>query len=163
MIEMHIAGIGLDARSGQPIILLDDEAKQRVLPIWISVAEFIVLARTLENNKPDRPMTHDLMLNIIEQAGYFVEQVEMTEVEAETYQTKIKLAEKAAPSSSEKYIEARPSDAIAIAIKSGAPIYVDSQIVTGAVITTNQDEAQETQQFHDFVKELKASDFNAYL
>lgn len=162
MIQMYIAGVGIDAYTGRPIILLDDSTKRRILPIWISVAEFIALARTLDNTRPERPMTHDLLLNAIDELGYTVQQIEVDELMPETYFATVRLLEKNGDGVT-RVVDARPCDAITIALKAGVPIYVSSQVMAnGTVPADAQKEVAETHEFQDFLKDLKASDFNIY-
>jgi uncharacterized protein len=85
MIEMYVAGIALDARNNHPIVVLNDSTKRRALPIWIGLAEANAITRALDNQKPERPMTHDLLLNLITSLGYKVKQIEINELSANTY------------------------------------------------------------------------------
>ncbi len=80
MIEMFVGGIALDARNGHPIVVLNDGTKRRALPIWIGAPEATAISRALDNFKPERPMTHDLLLNVITQLGFKVKQVEINEL-----------------------------------------------------------------------------------
>lgn len=166
MIEMFVAGIALDARSGQPIVVLNDQTKRRALPIWIGMAEASAISRALDNYKPERPMTHDLLLNVITSLGYKVKQVEINELSSNTYFATIQLQlnEPATPGAESietiKPIDSRPSDAIALALRAKAPIFVSAQVVADGTIPADfeKDEA-EAQEFKKFIEGLKASDF----
>ncbi len=164
MIEMFVAGIALDARNGHPIVILNDSARRRALPIWIGTAEASAIGRALEELKTERPLTHDLLLNIIANFGFAIESVEINEIAAETYLSTITLTPLRAAMCCEasKRIDARPSDAIALALKSRAPIYVSTQVVAEGTIAADftQDEA-EAAEFKRFLEGLKASDFAA--
>ncbi len=166
MVEMFVAGIALDARSGQPIVVLNDQTKRRALPIWIGMAEASAISRALDNYKPERPMTHDLLLNVITSLGYKVKQVEINELSSNTYFATIQLQlnEPGTPPSTAietlKPIDSRPSDAIALALRAKAPIFVSAQVVADGTIPADfeKDEA-EAQEFKKFIEGLKASDF----
>jgi bifunctional DNase/RNase len=164
MIEMYVAGIALDARNNHPIVVLNDSTKRRALPIWIGLAEANAITRALDNQKPERPMTHDLLLNLITALGYKVKQIEINELSSNTYFATIQLLvndplnrlEQTTP------IDARPSDAIALALRAKAPIFVAAQVVADGTIPADfeKDEA-EAEEFKKFIDGLKASDFKA--
>ncbi|HEY9784229.1 MAG TPA: bifunctional nuclease family protein [Candidatus Obscuribacterales bacterium] len=162
MIEMYVAGIALDARSGQPIVVLNDSTKRRALPIWIGMAEASAISRALDNFKPERPMTHDLLLNVIQSLGYKVKAVEINELASNTYFATIQLQLNDPTNQIEtiKPIDSRPSDAIALALRAKAPIFVSAQVVADGTVPADfeKDEA-EAEEFKKFVDGLKASDF----
>ena len=85
MIEMKVMGIAIDTASGSPIIVLNDIENRKALPIWIGSAEASAIIRKIENIKVLRPMTHDLIIDIIEKTGYTVDRIEINDVENETY------------------------------------------------------------------------------
>jgi uncharacterized protein len=162
MIEMLVAGIALDARTGHPIVVLNDPTKRRALPIWIGVAEASAISRALDNFKPERPMTHDLLLNLITSLGYKVKQVEINELAANTYFATILLLidDPEHKLDTTKSIDARPSDAIALALRAKAPIFVSAQVVADGTIPADfEKDEEEAQEFKKFIDNLKASDF----
>lgn len=162
MIEMFVAGIALDARNGHPIVVLNDSTKRRALPIWIGMAEANAITRALDNVKPERPMTHDLLLSVITQLGYKVKQVEINELAANTYFATILLLvdDPDHKLDTTKSIDARPSDAIGLALRAKCAIFVSAQVVADGTIPADfeKDEA-EAQEFKKFIEGLKASDF----
>lgn len=162
MIEMYVAGIALDARNGHPIVVLNDSTKRRALPIWIGMAEANAITRALDNQKPERPMTHDLLLSTIEQLGYKVKKVEINELASNTYFATILLEVNDPEHKVDvvKSIDARPSDAIALALRAKSPIFVSAQVVADGTIPADfeKDEA-EAEEFKKFIEGLKASDF----
>ena len=85
MIEMKVMGIALDTRTGSPIVVLHDKENRKALPIWIGSAEASAIIRKIENLTVARPMTHDLIINIIEKTGYNLDKVEINDVEKDTY------------------------------------------------------------------------------
>lgn len=160
MIEMHVMGIALDTRTGSPIVVLNDEDNRRALPIWIGSAEASAIVRKIEHLSVARPMTHDLFISFVKQTGYTLEKVEIDDVEKDTYFATIILTK------DDEIIEidARPSDAIAIAIRVDAPIYVSANVLaTGAVSTDPAKDEEEAQEFKRFVQDLKPSDFEKLL
>ena len=85
MIEMFVTGIALDVRNNHPLVILNDATKKRALPIWIGHAEAQAIARALEGFKPERPLTHDLMIQIVEKTGYKVHHIEINDLNENTY------------------------------------------------------------------------------
>ena len=158
MIEMKVMGIALDTRTGSPIVVLHDKENRRALPIWIGSAEASSIIRKIENLSVTRPMTHDLIISIIEKVGYKISKVEINDVEKETYFATIFLENEDDGKIIEIY--SRPSDAIAIAIRIDAPIYVTANVLSnGSVSTDSTKDAQEAEEFKNFVQSLKPSDF----
>lgn len=161
MIEMTVAGIAMDARNGHPIVVLNDPLKRRALPIWIGMFEANAITRALDNYKPERPMTHDLLLSTIEQTGYKVKHIEINELASSTYFATIVL-QNGTPDGPTKSIDARPSDAIALALRAKAPIFVAAQVVAeGTIPADNEKDEEEAEEFKKFIDNLKASDFSS--
>jgi len=162
MIEMYVAGIRLDGGNGHPIVVLNDFSRRRALPIWIGMAEANAITRALDNQKPERPMTHDLLLSVITTLGYKVKQVEINELSSNTYFATIflEIPEFTSKLDVLKPIDARPSDAIALALRAKASIFVSAQVVADGTIPADyeMDEA-EAEEFKKFINGLKASDF----
>ncbi len=157
MIEMKVMGIALDTRTGSPIVVLHDKDNRRALPIWIGSAEASSIIRKIENLEVSRPMTHDLIINIVEKTGYKITKVEINDVEKETYFANIFLENN---NGEVLEIDSRPSDAIAVAIRVNAPIYVTSNVLaSGSVSTNSARDEQEAQEFKDFIQSIKPSDF----
>lgn len=155
---MKVMGIALDTRTGSPIVVLHDKENRRALPIWIGSAEASSIIRKIENLSVTRPMTHDLIISIIEKVGYKISKVEINDVEKETYFATIFLESEDDGKIIE--IDSRPSDAIAIAIRIDAPIYVTANVLSnGSVSTDSTKDAQEAEEFKNFVQSLKPSDF----
>ena len=161
MIEMKVMGIAIDTATGTPIIVLNDKDNRKALPIWIGSAEAIAIIRKIENIKVARPMTHDLIINIIEQTGYQIDRVEINDVEKETYFSTIYLRDK---NGKEVEIDARPSDAIAIAIRVDAPIFVSAKVLAdGSVSCDSAKDEEESEEFRNFIQSIKPSDFEKLL
>lgn len=157
MIEMKVMGIALDTRTGSPIVVLHDKENRRALPIWIGSAEASSIIRKIENLSVTRPMTHDLIVSIIEKTGYKLSKVEINDVEKETYYATIFLEDS---EGKEIEIDSRPSDAIAVAIRIDAPIFVTANVLSnGSVSTDSAKDAEEAEEFKNFVQSIKPSDF----
>ncbi len=161
MIEMKVMGIALDTRTGSPIVVLHDKENRRALPIWIGSAEASSIIRKIENLSVARPMTHDLILSIIKKTGYNIAKVEINDVEKETYYATIFLE---GEDKENIEIDSRPSDAIAVAIRVSAPIYVSAKVLSaGSVSTDSAKDAQEAEEFKNFIQDIKPSDFTKLL
>lgn len=161
MIEMKVMGIAIDTASGSPIIVLNDIENRKALPIWIGSAEASAIIRKIENIKVLRPMTHDLIIDIIEKTGYTVDRIEINDVENETYFSTIFLIN---DDGKEITIDSRPSDAVAVAIRVDAPIYVSAKVLAdGSVSCNSEKDEEESQEFKNFVQNIKPSDFEKLL
>jgi len=161
MIEMRVMGIAIDTRTGNPIVVLNDVDNRKALPIWIGSAEASSIIRKIENLKVIRPMTHDLMINFIKAAGYDIEKVEINDVDNETYYSTVYASNR---DGKVLEVDARPSDAIALALRAEAPIYVTENVLAdGSVTCDAQKDEEEAQEFRNFVQNLKPSDFERLL
>jgi len=130
-IEMFVGGLVLDPNTQAPVVVLKDEAGEIHLPIWIGVAEATSIASAIKELNMARPLTHDLMSNIFEELDVRVQRVVITELKDSTYFAELVLSygDKAL------IFDSRPSDAIAIALRSAAPIFVTKQVLDQAQIT----------------------------
>ncbi len=161
MIEMKVMGIALDTRTGSPIVVLHDKENRKALPIWIGSAEASAIIRKIENLTVSRPMTHDLIINIIEKTGYEIDKIEINDVEKDTYYATIFLRGK---DDNIIEIDSRPSDAIAVAIRVDAPIFVTANVISnGSVSTDSAKDEAEAQEFKEFIQSIKPSDFEKML
>ena len=161
MIEMKVMGIALDTRTGSPIVVLHDKENRRALPIWIGSAEASAIIRKIENLSVSRPMTHDLIISIIEKTGYKLEKIEINDVEKDTYYATLYIKD---DKDNIIEIDSRPSDAIAIAIRVDAPIFVTANVISnGSVSTDSAKDEEEAQEFKKFIQDIKPSDFEKLL
>ena len=155
---MHVMGIALDTRTGSPIVVLNDLENRRALPIWIGSAEASAIIRQMENIKSARPMTHDLMHNIITQTGFYLSKVVINDLSSDTYYASLHLIHK---EGTECIIDSRPSDAIALALRAEAPIFATSNVIADGTISTDTErDEEEAEEFRQFVQDIKPSDFN---
>jgi len=123
---MVVGGITLDPTTKMPIVVLKDPDNKLNLPIWIGPLEATAMATELEGIKPQRPMTHDLLRNLLSEFGATVEAVEVTELRDNTYLARIELK---ARDGSPIMLDSRPSDAIAVALRTKSPIYVAKAVL----------------------------------
>ena len=156
MIEMKVAGIALDAVSRNPVILLRDASERRALPIFISNEQARAIIVALENEESVRPMTHDLFANLLDDWELELERVVIHSLKDNTFYAVMTLKQGEVT----KELDSRPSDAISIALRMGAPIWVMEEVVADASIPVDReaDEA-EKEAFRDFVSNLSPSDF----
>jgi uncharacterized protein len=125
MREMVIYGVSFDMVGKQPIVLLKTADGNRFLPIWIGHAEAAAILVKLQNHEPARPMTHDLLNDVLSQLQTEVVSIAVTEMRENTYYARITLKQ----NGSELEIDSRPSDAIALAVRAGAKIYVADEVI----------------------------------
>lgn len=156
MIEMKVAGIALDAVSRNPVILLRDASERRALPIFISNEQARAIIVALENEDSVRPMTHDLFANVLDDWEMSLDRVVIHSLKDNTFYAIMTLKQGEVT----KELDSRPSDAISIALRMGAPIWVMEEVVADASIPVDReaDEA-EKEAFKDFVSNLSPSDF----
>jgi uncharacterized protein len=157
MIEMSVIGLGVDG--SKSVVLLSDEQRNRALPIFIGALEAKAISRAVTGTKSERPTTHELLLNTINALGFAVQYIEIDIRDGQTYFAKVQLI----PLREElpaRELDARPSDAIALALSSSAPIMVSSDVMARAGVafeTVKEDEDEE--KFKAFLSDVKASDF----
>jgi bifunctional DNase/RNase len=155
MIEMKVAGIALDAVSRSPIILLKDASDRRALPIYISQEQAKAIINALEKQTPPRPFTHDLIVNIFDSCEIKVDRITIDSLQDNTFYASIIISD----NGQLKEIDARPSDAIAVAIRTKAPIWVIEEVIADASIPVDRDaDEQERQAFRSFVSNLSPDD-----
>ncbi|HEX8284275.1 MAG TPA: bifunctional nuclease family protein [Pyrinomonadaceae bacterium] len=140
-IEVKIRGLMMDPSSGTPIIILKDVNSETMLPIWVGAYEANAIALEIEKIAPQRPMTHDLLRNVILEMGAFVERVVVTELRDNTFFAMIMMKDRAGDS---VMIDARPSDAIALALRVDCPIFVNEEVIQASRNTVTSGEGEES-------------------
>jgi len=128
LIEMSIKGLMVDPMAGTPIVILKDKEGERVLPIWVGVPEANAIALQIENVSTPRPMTHDLLRNIITDLDGRVDRIVVSDLKDNTFFALIHLTVKGEGIA----VDARPSDAIALALRTRAPILVEESVIDNA-------------------------------
>jgi hypothetical protein len=156
MIEMKVAGIALDAVNRSPIVLLRDAQDRRALPIYIGQDQARAIISALENQAPPRPLTHDLFINLMKDWGMTVERIIIHALQDNTFYAIITIRQ----GETKKELDARPSDAIAIALRVNCPIWVMEEVIADASIPVDRD-ADEAEQraFREFLANLRPEDF----
>lgn len=139
-IEVKIRALMMDPNSGTPIIILKDVNGETMLPIWVGAYEANAIALEIEKIAPQRPMTHDLLRNLIVEVGARVERVVVTELRDNTFFAVIELRN---GDGTAMMLDSRPSDAIALALRVDCPIYVDMGVIQASRNTMASDEESE--------------------
>ena len=160
--KVSIAGMTMDPTSNTPIIILKSVEGDQAIPIWIGLLEATSIASALKNIKFDRPMTHDLFKNLIESMDMKVSKVEVCDLKDNTFYAKIYFT-----SQEKKFsMDARPSDAIAIALRFKAPIYVDDKIIEKSQMIKADYEmlnkSEEGKKWAEYLGNLSPEDFGKY-
>jgi uncharacterized protein len=157
-VEMKVAGIAIDASSHTPIVVLRDLNDRRAIPIWIGKAEASAILQALEGRKMVRPMTHDLLANFIDTWGVEVEKIVIHGLKEQTFYAVISTCK----GEIKKDIDARPSDAIALALRLNAPIWAMEEVISEASMSVNQEaDVAEQEAFKDFLDSVRPSDFTS--
>lgn len=155
MIEMKVAGIALDAVTRSPIVLLKDASDRRALPIYIGQDQAKAIMSALEKQTPPRPLTHDLLVNILEVWNMTLERVIIHSLQDNTFYALLIVRQ----GEQKKEIDARPSDAIAVALRTGSPIWVMEEVIADASIPVDRDaDEAERLAFREFVSNLRPED-----
>ena len=155
MIELNLVGVRVELPTNQPIVLLKEKEGERFLPIWIGAMEATAIAFALQGIVTARPMTHDLLKNLLEELAVNVEAIEITELKEGTFYAVIKLA----LNGSRYEVSSRPSDAIALAVRASVPIFAHEDVLTEASIVIRDDEEQEVEKFREFLDQVNPEDF----
>jgi bifunctional DNase/RNase len=141
-IEVKIRALMMDPNSGTPIIILKDVNSETMLPIWVGAYEANAIALEIEKIAPPRPMTHDLLRNLIVELGLKVDRVVVTSLRDNTFYAVIEMTgENGEP----MRLDSRPSDAIALALRADCPIFVDLEVIQASRNTVATDEEGETE------------------
>ena len=154
-ILVEIKGLMLDPASNVPIVILRDTENRLFLPIWIGPSEAHAIALRIEGVEHPRPMTHDLLRSILEQLGGAVEKIVISDLRESTFFALIHIQQGATILA----VDARPSDAIAIALRTNTPIWVMEEVIADASIPVDRDaDEAEQQAFRDFISNLRPED-----
>lgn len=152
---MKVSGVGIDPKTNMPVVLLKDVNNTIVLPIWIGMFEASAIAIELEKTPIQRPFTHDLIKNILQITNILCEKIIISEIKDTIYYAKIVLNFE----NNSVEIDSRPSDAIAIALKLDAPIYVEEEVLKSAVEIIKPLDEKEAKKIKNRLKTIKPEDF----
>jgi len=161
--EVKLSRLILDPVTNTPIVILKDPEEKIILPIWIGLSEASAIAVELEKVEPPRPMTHDLVKNILSRLKVNVSSVEITDLKDGTFYAFIHFT----MSGKSFKIDARPSDALALALRTSSPIYVDEKVVrklkkVNLESLKSIDETDESAELQNLLEEMSPEDFGKY-
>ncbi len=167
MVEMHLAAVRVELPTNTPILLLQEaDGARRTLPIYIGAAEATAIAYALQGVQTARPMTHDLMRDLLEELGASLDSVVITELRDSTFYAELRLT----LGGRQHAVSSRPSDAIALAVRLGTTIYADDALIDaeGVVLAADAEEDAEppeaeelVEQFSEFIKTIRPEDFSS--
>lgn len=153
-VKVSVVGVRVEMPSNQPIILLQDEPGQKYLPIWIGAVEATSIAFAQQGVIPARPLTHDLLLDVIKNFGRKIQEVKIVSLKDGIFYSEIIF-------DNGSVISARPSDSIALALRVEAPIWVAVDVINSAGIEIPVDEQNEMDKFRQFLDEVNPEDFKS--
>ena len=154
MKRVDVMGVRVEMPSNQPIVLLREVEGDRDLPIWIGAAEATSIAYVQQGVVPPRPLTHDLLKDVVGAVGRTLAEVRITRLEEGVFYAELDLGEGAV-------VSARPSDAIAVALRTGSPILVDDGVLDEAGVVIPDEEEDEVERFREFLDQVTPEDFGA--
>ena len=157
-IEMTIKGLMIDPITNMPIVILRDQEGQRLLPIWVGVFEANAIALQIENVQTPRPMTHDLLKNILTDLAVQVERVVVTELKENTFYALIHVR----AGGQAIAVDARPSDAIALALRTQSPIFVEEAVIQGARSVENDPASMDVNRLQKWLENLSDEELGKY-
>ena len=155
LLLMNVTGIALDPFTNTPIVLLKDQSNDRTLPIWIGFMEASSIAMELEKTPRSRPITHDLIKNLLNELKFEVVKIEVTDLKNDTFYAQIYLKK-----GNEEYtLDSRPSDAIAIALRTDSPIFVNEEVIEKSKDIEIDEDKEKLQ---ELLENMSESDFGKY-
>ena len=157
-IEMTIKGLMVDPITNMPIVILRDQEGNRVLPIWVGIFEANAIALQIENISTPRPMTHDLLRNVISDLHASVQKIVVCDLQENTFYALIYLS----INGDTVAIDARPSDAIALALRTRAPIFVEESVIDNAKTVDFAPEKADADRLHKWLESLDPDDLGKY-
>lgn len=152
---MKVRGVALDQQMN-PVVLLVDQPETMALPIWIGQAEATAIAMELQGVRPPRPMTHDLVRTLLSELKASISRIVVTDVRDNTYFAEIHVAQ----NGTAMVIDSRPSDAIAVALRMEAPIFVEEKVAAQAIQLKKSFDENDMEEWKRFLDEVKPSDFH---
>ena len=158
MIEMNIKGLMVDPITNMPIIILRDSDGQKVLPIWVGVFEANAIALQIENIQTPRPMTHDLLRNIIQDLQATVDKIVVCDLKENTFYATLHVRSEWGALA----VDARPSDAIALALRTGARIFVEDAVIQNARSVESSREPMDIGRLQRWLENLSDEDLGRY-
>ena len=157
-IEMTVKGLIIDPITNMPIVILRDKDGQRVLPIWVGPFEANAIAVQLENMPTPRPMTHDLLKNVIQDLKADIQKIVVSDLKENTFYALIYLQ----VNGEAVAVDSRPSDAIALALRSRAPIFVEDKVIDHARSADMAPEKEDSERLQKWLENLDPDDLGKY-
>jgi bifunctional DNase/RNase len=158
LIEMTIKGLMVDPITNMPIVILKDKQGERVLPIWVGIFEANAIALQIENIATPRPMTHDLLRNIITDLEGHVDRVVVSDLKENTFYAIVHLTVRG----ERVAVDARPSDAIALALRTRAPILVEETVIENAKTVDFTSERTDNDRLQKWLESLDPEELGKY-
>ncbi len=152
MQELRVVGVRVELPGNQPILLLKETQGERYLPIWIGAVEAAAIAFEQQGVRPARPMTHDLLREVVTALGATLQAVHITEMKDGIYIAELVFGE-------QRTVSARPSDAVALAVRTGAPIYGAEALLDEVGIEIPDEQEDEVEKFREFLDQVTPDDF----
>jgi len=150
--EVEVVGVRVEMPSQQPIILLRESSGERYLPIWIGAVEATAIAFAQQGVVPPRPLTHDLLKDVLDATGNQLSEVRITEVKDGVFYATLVLGESIE-------VSARPSDSIALALRTGSRIVCSDEVLEEAGLAVPDDQEEEVEKFREFLDQITPEDF----
>ena len=152
MREVEVVGVRVEMPTNQPLVLLRESQGSRYVPIWIGAVEASAIASAHQGTETPRPLTHELVSRLVTALGDELQRVDIVDVREGVFFAELRFA-------SGVTVDARPSDAIAIALRSGAPLFCAEDVLEEAGIFATDEEEQVVEQFREFLDEVDPEDF----
>ena len=157
-IRMKIKGLVIDPISKMPIVVLEDTEQERMLPIWIGVFEANAISLKLENITTPRPMTHDLVKNLLNNLDTHIEKIVVNDIKDNTFYAIIYCGHNGETIT----IDSRPSDAIALSLRTESPIFVEDEVIEKAQSLKFDENLEDSEKLKNWLENLKPEDFGKY-
>jgi bifunctional DNase/RNase len=154
MSEMRVIGIRVEQPQNQPVLLLKESDGDRYLPIWIGQPEATAIVLEQQGVEPARPLTHDLIKNLITALGHTLREVRIVDLQEGTFYADLVFED-------DLRISARPSDSVAIALRVGVPIYAEEAVLDEAGLVMPDEREDEVEKFKEFLESVSPDDFKA--
>lgn len=154
MSEMRIVGIRVEQPQNQPVLLLREAEGERYLPIWIGQMEATAIALEQQGVEPARPLTHDLIKNLLDAFGHALLEVRIVDLREGTFYADLLFE-------GEMRVSCRPSDAVAVALRTGAPVFAEESVLAEAGLAMPEEKEDEVEKFKEFLESVSPDDFKA--
>lgn len=154
MSEMRVIGIRVNEPQNSPVLLLRESDGDRYLPIWIGQTEANAIVLEQQGVEPERPLTHDLIKNLIDALGHTLKEVRIVDLQNGTFYADLVF-------DGDLRVSARPSDSVAIALRAGVPIYAEEPVLVEAGLVMPDEREDEVEKFKEFLESVSPDDFKA--